>query len=289
MKVLAVANPVSGKGKAKILLTNLINLAPFEVIPLIHPTAAQTSEQLRTEIDKGDVTDVVAIGGDGMVHLCLQEIAEKKIDFHVIAAGTGNDFAHTGGRKSKSLSAVVSQLSEGSSSRIDLGLVTYAGGKRWFGQVLSTGFDAIVNKRANGLRLIKGQMKYNIATILVLFRFKPIRYHLNIDGVPRTLDAMLISVANGPSYGGGMMICPMADRTDGLLDVIIIKPVSKFELLKVFPKVFSGSHVNHPQIEFLRIRSISIQAQTIAYADGEYISQLPISISVVPKALALAN
>lgn len=86
-----------------------------------------------------------------------------------------------------------------------------------------------------------------------------------------------------------MIICPMADRTDGLLDVIIIKPVSKFELLKVFPKVFSGSHVNHPQIEFLRIRSISIQAQTIAYADGEYISQLPISISVVPKALALAN
>ena len=289
MTVLAVANPVSGSGKATQLLTELISKAPLKIVPILYPSAIQSSKMLRREIKSKGVTDVVAIGGDGLVHLCLQEIAQTRIKFHVIPAGTGNDFATSTGRSKNNISRTISEISNGSISMSDLGLITHSSGQRWFGQVLSTGFDAIVNERANRIRFIKGQMKYNIATLLVLFRFKPIRYRLEIDGEERTLDAMLVSVANGPSYGGGMLICPMADRSDGFLDVIIIKPVSKFELLRVFPKVFSGSHVTHPKIEFLRVKNISIEADTVAFADGEYISQLPIIVAAVSDALAMAN
>jgi len=287
--VLAVANPVSGSGKATQLLTELISKAPLKIVPILYPSAIQSSKMLRREIKSKGVTDVVAIGGDGLVHLCLQEIAQTRIKFHVIPAGTGNDFATSTGRSKNDISRTISEISNGSISMSDLGLITHSSGQRWFGQVLSTGFDAIVNERANRIRFIKGQMKYNIATLLVLFRFKPIRYRLEIDGEERTLDAMLVSVANGPSYGGGMLICPMANRYDGFLDVIIIKPVSKFELLRVFPKVFSGSHVTHPKIEFLRVKNISIEADTVAFADGEYISQLPIIVAAVSDALAMAN
>lgn len=289
MTVLAVANPVSGSGKATQLLTELISKAPLKIVPILYPSAIQSSKMLRREIQSKGVTDVVAIGGDGLVHLCLQEIAQTRIKFHVIPAGTGNDFATSTGRSKNDISRTISEISNGSISMSDLGLITHSSGQRWFGQVLSTGFDAIVNERANRMRFIKGQMKYNIATLLVLFRFKPIRYRLEIDGEERTLDAMLVSVANGPSYGGGMLICPMANRYDGFLDVIIIKPVSKFELLRVFPKVFSGSHVTHPKIEFLRVKNISIEADTVAFADGEYISQLPIIVAAVSDALAMAN
>ena len=289
MTVIAVANPASGSGKATQLLTELISKAPFKIIPIHCPSAIESSQMLRAKIQSEDVTDVVAIGGDGLVHLCIQEIAQTKIKLHVIPAGTGNDFASSCGRSKIEILSTISEISKGSTSQIDLGLVTFSSGKHWFGQVLSTGFDAIVNERANRIRFIKGQMKYKIATLLVLLRFKPIQYRLVIDGENRTLDAMLVSVANGPSYGGGMLICPMADRNDGFLDVIIIKPVSKFELLRVFPKVFSGSHVSHPKIQFIRAKNISIDAETLAFADGEFISQLPINVVAVSDALVIAN
>ena len=96
---------------------------------------------------------------------------------------------------------------------------------------------------------------------------------------------MLIAIANGSSYGGGMQVCPGADIEDGLFDLMILAPVSKIEFLKVFPKVFSGTHITHPAVSMMRGKKISVTAEAIAYADGERIGPLPISAEVVPAAL----
>jgi len=95
----------------------------------------------------------------------------------------------------------------------------------------------------------------------------------------------LVAVANGPTYGGGMKILPEANRRDGELDLLLLKPVSKIELLRVFPRVFKGTHVTHPAVEIFRSKKIALRAKALAYADGEYISSLPIEISIAPKAL----
>ena len=87
---------------------------------------------------------------------------------------------------------------------------------------------------------------------------------------------MLIAVANGSSYGGGMLVCPDANMQDGLFDVMVLRPVSKFEFLKVFPKVFKGEHVSHPKVDIYRSRKVSLAAPAIAYADGERIGGLPV-------------
>jgi diacylglycerol kinase (ATP) len=170
-------------------------------------------------------------------------------------------------------------------TEIDLGRTHNETGSQWFGQVLSTGFDSLVNERANRFRFIKGQIKYTIATLLELPLFRPYKYQIITPKGTRNISAMLIAIANGPSYGGGMQICPAADRTDGFFDVMVLHPVSKFELLRVFPKVFQGKHINHPAVEFIRLSKLTLESEAVAYADGERIGALPMNIEIVPRAL----
>jgi len=155
---------------------------------------------------------------------------------------------------------------------IDLGLVD----SEWFGAVLSTGFDSVVNEKANTLKWPKGPMKYNVAIAMELPKFTPLQYRIEMDNQNIETEAMLIAIGNGSSYGGGMKVCPDADMSDGLFDVMVLRPVSKFEFLRVFPKVFSGAHINHPQVDIYRTSKVSLQAGAIAYADGERIGGLPV-------------
>jgi diacylglycerol kinase (ATP) len=155
---------------------------------------------------------------------------------------------------------------------IDLGLVD----SEWFGAILSTGFDSVVNEKANRMRHPNGQMKYNLAIAMELPKFKPMQYTIGLENQAIQTEAMLIAVANGSSYGGGMLVCPDADMQDGLFDVMVLRPVSKFEFLKVFPKVFKGAHVDHPKVDIYRSRKVSLSAPAIAYADGERIGGLPV-------------
>ena len=156
---------------------------------------------------------------------------------------------------------------------------------RFFAEILSTGFDSIVNERANSFKRIKGRMKYNIAILLVLSTFKPKTYRFRIDGITFESKAMLIAVSNGQSYGGGMRITPDASIDDAQFDVMILGPVSRFEFLRVFPKVFSGKHVSHPAVKILKGKEVDIDSDAIAYADGERIGDLPIRARVAPQSL----
>ena len=161
-------------------------------------------------------------------------------------------------------------------------------GSRYFITVLAAGFDAVVNQRANAMTWPKGQMRYNLATVAELRTFKPLSYTLELDGVVRRLDAMLVAVGNGPSFGGGLRITEGALLDDGLLDVVIIKPMSKRGLIRTYPKLFRGTHVTHPQYEHHRVRTVTVAAPGIvAYADGERFGQLPLTIECAPGALTV--
>ena len=82
-----------------------------------------------------------------------------------------------------------------------------------------------------------------------------------------------------------MLVCPNADLQDGLLDLMILNPVSKREFVKIFPSVYQGKHIEHPQVEIIKATEIVIEAKAICYADGERIGPLPATISAIPKAL----
>jgi diacylglycerol kinase (ATP) len=215
---------------------------------------------------------VIAVGGDGLAHLVIQLVAPRKIPFSVIPAGTGNDLVRAMGWSLDSITTQLDFVTTTQPTAIDLGMVD----SEWFGAILSTGFDSVVNERANTMSWPKGPMKYNFAIAMELPRFAPISYTIELDTQLLQVEAMLIAVANGKSYGGGMQVCPDASMTDGLFDVMILHPVSKLEFIKVFPKVFKGAHIGHPQVRVYRSARVSISSLAIAYADGERIGGLPV-------------
>lgn len=279
-------NPTSGGGKGKSYAEQSLALLRDRGIEVLEISghSFQAAEERFAEaiaIHKRLIEVVVVVGGDGMVHMAIQQLAESKIPMVLVPAGTGNDFARALNLNlNQPLSALEFSLISNPVS-VDLGKVN----DRFFADILSTGFDSVVNERANRLRWIRGRMKYNIAILLVLSTFRPLTYRFRVDEIEFTTKAMLIAVSNGQSYGGGMKVTPNALLDDGLFDVMILGPVSRFEFLKVFPKVFSGAHIDHPAVKIMRGKKISIDSSAVAYADGERIGPLPISAKIVPGAL----
>ena len=298
--IAVVVNKSSGNGLAKSLLPELehLNDRSNEIELIAQDSESQTIQSLKSLSSDKDLSgDIyIALGGDGLINLCVQEIKRRGTEVKgllVFPCGTGNDFAKCNNQKPFDLQ-ILPDLSKGNYSQkpIDLGRVKgQSNTTRYFGQVLSTGFDSLVNERANRFKFIRGKIKYTIATLMVLMRFKPMKYQIEIDGRRISTSAMLVSVANGHTYGGGMQIVPHAENDDGFLDLIILAPVSKFELLRVFPKVFKGRHVNHPKVSFHRGKNIEIdivgEEVHFAYADGERFFPLPISIAIEEKSLPI--
>ena len=285
---LVVSNSSAGKGKGSALAGELIKLLSnggFDNKLIDCDTFSETQTLLEKEIQTDRYRYLIAVGGDGLVNLCLQMVAEKPISLGVIAAGTGNDFARATGFYGKSVHEVFSIITKVEPVKIDLGKAVSVDGTKWFVQVLSTGFDAIVNSLANKMTWPRGKSKYTVATILILSRFKSIPYKIEIDGRIFKQNAMLLAVANGESYGGGMRICPGASNSDGIFDILIVRPVTKIVLLTIFPKVFKGNHIPHPKIDVYKGKSLKISGPTVSYADGEFVSQLPLEINNIPNAL----
>ena len=167
-------------------------------------------------------------------------------------------------------------------------VVTSDGTSRWFLGVLSAGFDSLANERANGWTWPRGPMRYTLAIARELPGFRPLRYQVVLDGVETEELAMMVTLANGPSYGGGLRIAPDAAYDDGLLDVVVVGPVSIPVFVKVFPSVFKGRHVRHPAVSVRRAREVSLATvgrDLIVYADGERIGATPLRCEVVPGAV----
>lgn len=273
-----VINPVSGGGKGATLgreVAGYFAKHGLEYTIITATSALKLKENLVNFLDLPEVEDcrgVIAVGGDGLAHLVIQLVVPRKIPFSVIPAGTGNDLVRAMGWSLDSINKQLDFVTTNQPTPIDLGMVD----SEWFGAILSTGFDSVVNERANTMSWPKGPMKYNLAIAMELPRFAPISYTIELDTQLLQVEAMLIAVANGKSYGGGMQVCPDASMTDGLFDVMILHPVSKPEFIKVFPKVFKGAHIGHPQVRVYRSARVSISSSAIAYADGERIGGLPV-------------
>jgi len=282
---LLLINPKSGNGrgnKVGKLVKQELNAFGIEYIDVSADSAQQSQVNLKSKLGGSQKFEgLFLIGGDGTVNLAVQELVGSGLGIALIPAGTGNDFARTLDLKLKNPEQLIKHYLSSRPSLIDVGQV----GKKYFVDVLSTGFDSMVNERANAMKRIKGRAKYNISILLVLSTFKPKSYRFSIDGFSFESQAMLIAVSNGICYGGGMKVTPNAKIDDGLFDILILSPVSKFEFLKVFPKVFSGKHTTHPAVRISRARSVEIDSDAVAYADGERVGPLPVKARVIERGL----
>ncbi|MFG1678251.1 diacylglycerol kinase [Micromonospora sp. NPDC049282] len=292
--VAVLANPTAGRGRHRGLLPEILARLgrAGRPVELLRARTPQEAEAACHAAVAGGAGALVAVGGDGTVHRAMQAVAGTAVPFGPVPAGTGNDFAVETGFPAEPRAAVeviTDALAAGRSRPVDLARLSRPGGDdRWYGAVLAAGFDAIVNERANRMRWPRGPRRYDLAILAELARLRPRRYRLTLDGVPHEVDAVLVAVGNAASYGGGMRICPDADPTDGLLDVVVGGRFDRRTLMRVKPRIYRGTHVTHPLVRAYRARTVELAAEGITtYADGERAFALPVTVTAVPAALRL--
>lgn len=288
-----VVNPTSGKGRGRTYgdrARAVLEAADRDVRLIVGRDADEAAKSAREALDH-DADALVVVGGDGMVSLGLQLVAGTGMPLGVIPAGTGNDVARYLGLPLRDPETAARIVAAGHTGTFDLGRISGPGSlaPRWFGTVLACGLDSKVNERANRMRRPKGPSRYTLALLAELPAFRAIPFALEADGAHAELTGMLVAVGNGPSYGGGIRICPQADVQDGRFQITLVDEVSKPTLLRIFPKAFSGRHIEHPKVRVRHATAVELSStaeRTVSiWADGEWAGVLPARVETVPGAL----
>lgn len=289
-KVTALTNPLSGHGAAVEASQRAIARLKhqgLEVIEIVGEDADDARVLLAAAVDNG--TDAVVVtGGDGVITNALQVLAQTDVPLGIIPAGTGNDHAREFGIPTKDPEAAADIVVEGWTETIDLGRIRGNDGTdKWFGTVAATGFDSLVTDRANRMTWPHGRLRYYVAMFAELSQLRLLPFRLVLDGKQEIeTDLTMTAFGNTRSYGGGMLICPNADRTDGLLDLTMVRSESRTKLVRFFPTALKGTHVGLDEVTTARAKSVHVECPGInVYADGDYACPLPAEISAVPAAL----
>lgn len=278
-----ILNPSAGGGRAghalpAVTATLHRHGLEFEVATV---TSLEHARERARAISSAGGT-AVAFGGDGLVGAIAGELRQTDGVLGVLPGGRGNDFARALGIPLDPVAAC-DVLATGRIRRIDLGVA----GTRTFVGVASCGFDSDANRIANQTRLVRGRLVYTYGGIRALATWRPARFELVVDGVPRSMTGYTVAVANSSVYGGGMVIAPGAALDDGLLDLVLIAQLPRLRFLRLLPKVFRGEHAALPWVTIVRAREVEVRADRgfTMYADGEPIAELPVKVSVEPAAI----
>lgn len=220
---------------------------------------------------------VCAVGGDGTSNEVFNGLLKARTgaSFAVIPVGSGDDIPTAFGIPEQDPGAAIACLRDGQDLSFDVGYAKKA--DRYFAGVACMGFDADVTDRAS--RPTMGCKSYSLAMLQTLMAFRPYDLRITVDGTEKTPESrMLIAIGNGKRYGGGMHICPGAEVDDGRFAVTALRRLGRFGLLLVFPKVFDGRHVTHPQVDTYEGAIVEVSAldRPCRYqVDGEVMGTLP--------------
>ncbi|MCV7281387.1 diacylglycerol kinase [Mycolicibacterium flavescens] len=290
-RITMLTNPASGHGSAPHAAERAVaqfHRRGVDVVAIAGTDAAHARKLVEGALERG-MDALVVVGGDGIISLALQVLAQTGIPLGIIPAGTGNDHAREFRIPTRDPEAAADVVVDGAATTIDLGRIRAADGtQKWFGTVMAAGFDSLVTDRTNRMRWPHGRMRYNLAMVAELSKLRLLPFRLSFDGEEVTTELTLAAFGNTRSYGGGMLICPDADPTDGLLDVTMVASASRTKLIRLFPTVFKGTHTALDEVRTARAKTITVDSPGInAYADGEYMCPLPVEVSAVPGALRI--
>lgn len=297
MRIAALVNPAARAGAQTLVADRAVDRLRahgHSVVRVSGGSAKESVELLGELADRDDVDALAVIGGDGTMRLALEPAARSAKPLGIIPSGTGNDLAALLGLRERDAETAADVIAAGHTEPLDLARTT--SGTRataLYATVLASGFDSRVNDRANAMRWPRGHSRYNIAILREFLTLRGIPYTIDLvtaDGAERriTEDLVMATVGNGPTYGGGIPVCPAADPRDGLLDVTLVRPAGRARLLRLLPRLYQGTHIEADEVETLRVRSIRLDSPGItAYADGDPIGALPLTIDVVPRAVTM--
>lgn len=285
-KIKIILNPSAGGGRGKKLYP-LIKQKLLERkvnFQIQFSENAQHATFLSRQAQSEGFNIIVSAGGDGTAHNILQAMVGGRSALGFIPLGTGNDFAGNLGI-TEDLDKACDILSQGKVRRIDLIQIN---SDHYMAGVGGIGFDSEVNAVANKLsRFLKGRAAYVFPVLLKILTYKPKEVTLSLDREIIKGSILMVAFGNIRSYGKGMQITPLAELDDGFLDICWIDPVRILRLYRFFPLVFSGEHIEMPEVHYYR--STSVQVSSVnpldLYGDGEFICRTPFSLKLIPQAL----
>ena len=308
-QVALLANPVARRGQAAADVSRVLDRMRhrgIEPLVLDASSADEARAAARRAVEVG-ISRLVAIGGDGVAHMVAGAAAGSPTVVGVVAAGTGNDAATALGLATGDLD---DRTDRALADPVPVDLLECRNGDHPSSPTTAdrhaltsciAGFPAVVNVRAEAMPWPRGPSRYTLATLGTILRMRPGLFRLTLTGGPdggpgagRVLDqrAAVVVVANLGLFGGGMRICPDARPDDGLLDLCLVGDVGRLALLRAFPKVRTGAHLDHPAVTVLRVAELSVEmldGDPTVRADGEPFGALPATFRVRAGALLVAG
>jgi diacylglycerol kinase (ATP) len=293
---LIVVNPTAGSGRALRLLPWMrerIELRPD--VELRVTSRPGEAEELAAEAADQGHDRVVAVGGDGTVQEVINGLLARgdpaRGELGILPIGTGNDLARSLGLPTDPGAAWTIAMGNATRS-LDVARATNGEGRqRWFGSAGGIGFDAqVASAMASQRGWRAGRAGYLVTTLTELRRFENRAVRLEIDGVTIERNVLLIAIANGEYYGGGMRIAPGARTDDGRLDICVVGDISRLTAIRQLRNLYRGTHVEHVAVSMHGGSQLSIEgdAATRVHLDGEPFGGLPLRVTLTPDAVRVA-
>jgi len=287
VRYLFIANPIAGKGRTKKILPKIESfLIKNKVDYKLLVTNSADDIKFFAENYGENFDRIVVIGGDGTIHNLINAYATKSKIVGVLPTGSGNDFAYTLGLK-KSLYDDLKTLINEETHTLDIGYTVISNfdgstSSKFFVNSLGIGFDAEVAHVASKTKYIKGIILYLISVFRVLVNYNYRRINLKSQELSHEDEFLMISIGNGKTAGGGFKLTPFAEPNDGLLDVCVVKKVSKMKLLQILPLAIIGKHVKRNEVMYFQTKNLEITSEKPLYihADGEILSTNMKSIKI---------
>lgn len=277
-------NPSSGKGKGKNvipIIKEIMNKAGITYKIKVSKCKGMLTQLTVASVTEG-ATDIIAVGGDGTLREVMAGMYCSDVQLGLIPVGTGNDFSKYFGLPNDFKSAIM-VIINGNVQSIDIGLVN----KIPFINVMSCGIDSeIINLVSSYKKWLPGSIAYFLCSIRAITKYKPICMEIEIDGKLKEIELILIAIGNGTHFGGGMAITPEAKLDDGYLDICIIRKMPVWKLLKCFPMLIKGNHIQIEEVTYYKTKALKAtfnKCNIMANIDGDLLVNGPIEVSILEK------
>ncbi|CAK7008284.1 diacylglycerol kinase [Tissierella sp. P1] len=290
-KIKVIFNPSSGRQSMERRVDRLCKLLLDDGY-LISKFITQKKDDAMIETMKACKEDwdiIVASGGDGTVNEVAKGIAnsERKIPVAILSSGTVNDFANYM-KIPKNIMDFYDMIKRENTIDVDLGKVN----SEYFVNVAAGGLLTNVGYQVlPETKMVLGRMAYYIEGLkeITLQNFEPIKLSVESEECSLDEEVLLFLISNSSSIGGFKKLAPKADVLDGLLDIVIVKKSGVQDLANIFINIFSGDHINHPNVVYFKSKSVRLDTREKVSIDidGEYGGKLPATFEIVPKAFRI--
>jgi diacylglycerol kinase (ATP) len=290
----AIVNPAAGGGRsAKLAGPALADLREKGLrIDIFASTGPGQAIELAREAYEQGYRRFIAVGGDGTAHEILNGVYERargkeRIALGFLPLGTGNSFLRDFTKDGASAS--LQALTEGRTRPVDLLHLTHTKGEIYSFNLLSLGFTADVGALTNRYFKPFGYLGYLLGVFVRVVQLRRRAFRLRCDD-DKDWDerrCLFLSFNNSKFTGGTMLIAPQANPTDGFIEFVRWGPIGRIGLLRMLPKLYDGTHIEHPLASRRAVRRVEFgtQAPVDVLIDGEIAALKCVSLDIIPAAV----